>query len=98
MSTTNILEGVQLRFELGGKPGVSIPKFNPKESQTTRILRLLRSKPAVTNKELNRICFRYSARLGELRSEGYIIVTNHVKDGLFEYVYRGKTKEGRKDR
>ena len=87
------LEQVQLTFELGGKPGVSIPKFNPKESQTTRILRLLRSKPSVTNRELNRICFRYSARLKDLRDEGHIIVSNHVKDGLWEFTWKGKIDE-----
>ena len=60
-----------------------------KETQTARILHLLKNKKVVTNTELNRICFRYGARIFELRREGYIIKSNHVKDGQWEFSYHG---------
>ncbi len=63
-------------------------------TQTARILRLLKSKRSVTNRELNRICFRYGARIHELRQEGHKIVSVHVKDGLWRFVYKGKRRRG----
>lgn len=62
------------------------------ESQTARILRLFKERGTLTNKDLNRICYRYSARILELRNEGHLIVSNHIKDSLWEYVYKGGTK------
>lgn len=64
-----------------------------KESQTARILTLLKSKGRVTNVELNRIAFRYAARICDLRKEGHTIVTNRIKDGLFTFTYRGCREE-----
>ena len=46
-----------------------------------------------TNAELNRICFRYGARLWELKHEdGYLIEKRNVprKPGLVEYRYAGR--------
>lgn len=60
-----------------------------KESQTTRILKALKRDKVVTNVQLNDICYRYSARIHELRNDGYIIVTNRLKDGLTSFVYKG---------
>lgn len=60
------------------------------ESQTAKILKLLKKKGKLTNRQLNKICFRYAARLHELRKEGHIIVSNHVKEGLWEFVYKGE--------
>lgn len=56
-----------------------------KVSQTTKILRLLKSKRTVTNVELNRICFRYTARIHELRKDGYNIQRQYEKPGVFKY-------------
>ena len=39
------------------------------------------------------ICLRYSARIAELRKEGHIIVAHHIKDGLFEYIYKGTIED-----
>jgi hypothetical protein len=60
-----------------------------KISHSARILRLLKEQGSATNAELNRICFRYCARLHELRGEGHIIITNRIKAGLFIFVYKG---------
>lgn len=60
-----------------------------KESQTAKILRLLKIRGKLTNRDLNHICFRYAARLHELRRDGHIIVSNHVREGLWEYIYKG---------
>jgi hypothetical protein len=59
-------------------------------SQTHRILKLLKAKGSVTNVELNRICFRYGARLLELRREGHDILTVQEGRGKFRYFYRGE--------
>lgn len=61
----------------------------PKKSQAQRILELLKAKGSATNRELNRVAFRYSARVKNLRDEGYQIVTVREKDGLYRFVYKG---------
>lgn len=61
-----------------------------KESQTKRILKLLKEKGTVSNAELNKICFRYGARLHDLRRDGHIIVTNRVKEGLYTFTLQEK--------
>lgn len=44
-----------------------------KDTQQKRILRLLKQRPYVTNLDLNDICFRYTARIHELRNDGWNI-------------------------
>lgn len=62
-----------------------------KNTQTARILRMLKDKGTVTNRELNRsVGFRYGARIFELRREGHLIVSSHVKDGLWQFTYKGE--------
>lgn len=58
-----------------------------KLSQKERILQLLRTGEGVTNRELNDIAFRYSARISELRDEGHAIRWEQVKGtpGLTRY-------------
>lgn len=58
-----------------------------------QILALLiaRGPQGVTNVEFNRdVCFRYGARIYELRQQGYLIETVRFGEGLFRFVYRGK--------
>jgi len=58
-----------------------------------QILALLiaRGPQGVTNLELNRdVCFRYGARIYELRQQGHRIETVRFGEGLFRFVYRGK--------
>ena len=57
-----------------------------KLSQKERILARLRKGPA-SNRELNDIAFRYSARIAELRDEGFDIRWSAVKGrpGLIIY-------------
>lgn len=50
---------------------------------------MLKSEGTVTNRDLNKICFRYGARIHELRKEGHKIVTSRVKEGLFSFTYKG---------
>lgn len=56
-------------------------------SKTARILDLLtkRKLMGVYNYELNRICFRYSARIYDLRKEGYSIVSEQIRSGVWRY-------------
>ncbi|HEY5806157.1 MAG TPA: helix-turn-helix domain-containing protein [Candidatus Saccharimonadales bacterium] len=61
-----------------------------RETQAKRILNFLKAEGKATNVELNRMgIFRYGARIKELRDDGYRIVSVHVKDGLWEFVYKG---------
>jgi hypothetical protein len=62
-------------------------------NQSEKILALLEKAGdyGVTNVTLNRIAFRYGARLMELRKEGYLISTLYISPGLFRYVLH---KEG----
>lgn len=53
--------------------------------QTAKILAVLKEKAYVTNVELNRICFRYSARILELRKEGHNIQREYIKPGVYKY-------------
>lgn len=56
-----------------------------KQSQTSRILALLRRKKFVTNIDLNKICYRYSARIYELRNDGWEIEREYQKPGVYRY-------------
>lgn len=56
-----------------------------KLTQTKQILNLLKKRRYVTNIELNKICYRYSARIHELRSEGWDIEKDQIKKGVFRY-------------
>lgn len=69
---------------------------NSKPSQTTQVLRLLKANGQATNYELNKICFRFSARIYELRREGHKILTIREKEGLYRFVYKGNVNEGAK--
>jgi hypothetical protein len=60
-----------------------------KLTQKQRILKLLRDKKTVTNYELNEIGFRYGARLADLRSDGYVITSQHIKDSLWHFTLEG---------
>lgn len=57
-------------------------------TQKERILDKLERAGAkgVSNIDLNQICFRYSARLKDLRDEGYQISTIRVKDSIFTFI------------
>jgi hypothetical protein len=62
------------------------------EKQRNLILDLLIHRSGgVTNIELIRMgILRPAARIEELRKEGHIIDTVHVKGGIYKYVYRGR--------
>ncbi len=46
----------------------------------------------VTNYDLNSVCFRYSARLKDLRDEGYTISTIKEDGSKFRFVLHEETK------
>ncbi len=56
-----------------------------KTSQTKRILTKLRVNRTVTNTELNKIAYRYSARILELRNDGHNIQKKYVRRGVVLY-------------
>lgn len=63
--------------------------MSEKLSQTARILKLLKAQGEASNRELNKICFRYSARLKDLRGEGHDILSVKEKGGLWRFIYKG---------
>lgn len=65
-------------------------KVKSNMSKEARILRLFKEKKRLTQKELNRISYRYGAIIYELRKEGNSITTVpiDVKNGHYEYVYK----------
>jgi hypothetical protein len=48
-------------------------------NQKEKILELLEEKGSVDNYALNKIAFRYSARIKDLREEGHNIKARHIK-------------------
>lgn len=57
-------------------------------NQKTKILNLLRERKesGATNIELNSICFRYGARIADLRADGYTIQSIKVKGSKWKFV------------
>lgn len=55
-----------------------------------KIIRLMSRKRGAMNHELNAVCFRYGARIKELRDAGYRILTEAVdrKHGLYRYIIK----------
>ncbi|NED70326.1 hypothetical protein G3I15_56345, partial [Streptomyces sp. SID10244] len=59
-------------------------------SQCAKLLTHLKKHRRITNRQMiNMGIFRGSARIKDLRDEGWIIVTNRVYRGLFEFVLTG---------
>jgi hypothetical protein len=54
-----------------------------KEQKVLELLR--RRKNGAMNTELNQICFRYGARIADLRGKRYIIETKRKGEGLYSY-------------
>lgn len=68
---------------------INLPK-ETKISQTGQILKYLKEHGSMTNTDMwNRRIQRGSERIRELKSEGHIIVSNHVEGPLWEYIYKG---------
>ena len=62
-----------------------------------QVLALLQAKRIVTNLELNTVCFRYGARLKELRDQGYDIVTGEKRGGVVVYHFKGLRQSGQQE-
>jgi len=58
-------------------------------SNRDKVLSYLQAHHTVTNVDLNAICFRYGARIEELRKQGYDIQTGERKAGVVWYHYNG---------
>ena len=67
------------------------PELTRRDNAKARVLAALVEAGAsgVTTDALNEICFRYGARLLELRREGHRIDKAHVADGIYRYTYIG---------
>ena len=66
-------------------------------TRTARILKTLKTNGSATNRELNRICYRYGARIHDLRREGHVITSVHEKDGLWRFVYKGHRDDAKEE-
>lgn len=64
-------------------------------SQCARILKRLQQRGRITNVEMISMrILRGSERIRNLKAEGYVIKSNRVKGGLWEYVYFGHEDDG----
>lgn len=72
---------------------VDIVKFHNEtkrqKSQYDKILDLFEQRGSLTNLDLAKVCYRYSARLGELRKSYKIAPAEYLKPGVFLYVFKG---------
>ena len=62
-------------------------------NRRAQILELLKELGELTSRELNVICYRYSARIFELRQDGHDIQTQRIKAGLYRYIYHGQVTQ-----
>ena len=60
-----------------------------RQSAKERILEQFQYAGTLTNVQLNEICYRYGARIYELRKEGHIIEKHCMDKGLYAYKYKG---------
>ena len=60
-----------------------------RKSQAQRMLELLQREVQVYTQDLEKIAFNYTMRVSELRKEGYIIIADYVKPGVFRYTFKG---------
>lgn len=59
-------------------------EFDRRQTALDRVQERLALGPA-TNLELNKICFRYGARIHELRKRGCVITKETLSPGVFRY-------------
>lgn len=60
-----------------------------RKSQYTRMLEMMQARGEVTNLDLGRISYRYSARIGDMRKDGHSIVATYERPGVWRYTYLG---------
>lgn len=60
-----------------------------RQSQTAKILAILKEKGEINTAQLQRIGTGCSSRIHELRREGHIIAPSYEKPGMWRYVYLG---------
>lgn len=64
-----------------------------RRSAKVLVLEALQRHRTRTNLQLNEICFRYGARIHELRKEGHGIERYALRRGVYEYRYLGFNPE-----
>lgn len=69
-----------------------------RQTQCQRMLKEFKIKRSLTNVELNNMhIYRYSARIKDLRKDGYRIVSEHIKGSLWRFVYKGHEDDSIKE-
>lgn len=81
----------QLEKKVGKQPDLKV-EMARRKSQYTQMLEMLKDRREVTNLDLAKISFRYSARIGDMRKNGHKITAIYDKPGVWRYVYRGHVK------
>lgn len=61
------------------------PEINNRRSQLAKIRNLLTERGVVTNHELNEVCYRYAARIHELRKAGWVIESKRIGAGIWRF-------------
>lgn len=66
-----------------------------KETKQAQVLRLLKKHKVMSNIDLkDQSCFAYVQRIAELRAEGHLILSEHVKGSLWLFHYLGHIDDG----
>lgn len=85
MGYTNTFKGV---VQDAPQPDMKV-EMQRRKSHYQQILALFKERGELTNLEMAKITFRYSARLGDMRKE-HRIVAQYEKPGVWRYIYLGE--------
>jgi hypothetical protein len=69
--------------------GEAMTELLRRRNSRDRVLAFLQDRGTCTNVELNAVCFRYGARILELRAAGHDIRTGAKSGGVVRYDYLG---------
>jgi hypothetical protein len=69
--------------------GEAMSELIRRRNSRDRVLKFLQDRGTCTNVELNAVCFRYGARILELRAAGHDIRTGAKSGGVVRYDYLG---------
>ncbi len=63
-----------------------------KPTHKEKVLHALKTHKTVSNTYFNEVLhiYRYSARVDDLRNEGYEIESKHIKGGVWEFTLKGE--------
>lgn len=64
-----------------------------RKSQSQRILELLKNNQHIYTYDLQKIAYKYSSRLDDLKKDGHRWLAEYEKPGVFRYTYKGQVED-----